>query len=232
MACRAAAPLALAAAIAVMSCCAGCGVEHLPPPQAPARDVPSPELVPTHGPAPGTGRVVVDANGEQAEVAMISATDDPSVVAITPLCTTPCVIDLPYGPHPLLFHSTTDPTRESEAEIDVGPRAKVLRHTMGERREPGTANTAGTAMIVIGAIAATTGVILLSAAAAGPDDGRGAIAPLGQAFTIAGAVSALFGIPLLLSDRPSERPGATTEWSLPSRYDEPSTSTVGSSTRR
>jgi len=218
----------LASASAMM----GCGVEHLPPPQAPARDAPAPELVPTHAPAPGTGRVVVDANGERAEVAMVSATDDPSMVAVTPLCTTPCVIELPYGPHPLLFHSTTDPARESEAEVEVGPRAKVLRHAMGERREPGTANTAGTAMIVLGAIAATTGVILLSAAAAGPDDGRVAIAPLGQAFTIAGAASALLGIPLLLSDRPTERPGATTEWSLPSRYDEPASSTVGSTTRR
>lgn len=199
----------------------GCGVEHLPPPQAPSREAPDASIVPAKAPPPGTGRVLLEANGEHAEVAEISATDDASVVAVTPLCTTPCVIDLPYGPHPLLFHSTTDPSRESEAEVDVGPRPKVLRHSLGERRDGGPAHTAGVAMIVLGAIAATTGAILWSASAAGPDEGRGSLAGVGQGVTVLGGASALLGIPLLFSDRPSERPGATTEWSLPSRYEEP-----------
>ncbi|MBS2016925.1 MAG: hypothetical protein JST00_28825 [Deltaproteobacteria bacterium] len=210
----------------------GCGVEHLPPPQAPSREAPQARDLPTSAPPPGTGRLVVDANGEQAEVAIVSPTQDPSVVAVTPLCTTPCVVDLPYGPHPLLFHSTTDPSRESETEVDIGPRPKVLRHSLGERREGGPAHTTGTAMIVLGAIAATTGIILWSAAAAGPDEGRGAMAGVGQAISIGGAAAALLGIPLVLSDRPTERPGTTTEWPLPSHVDEPVERGQASATRK
>lgn len=195
----------------------GCGAQHLPPPPAPLRSAPDTTLVPAQAPAPGTGRVLLEANGEPADVAVVSATDDPAVVAVTPLCTTPCVVDLPYGPHPLLFHSTTDPARESEAEVDVGPRPKVLRHSLGERREGGPAHTTGTALVVLGALAATTGLILWSAASA--DDRRGAMDATGQGMTIGGATTALLGLPLLLSDRPTERPGATTEWPLPSRYE-------------
>ncbi len=195
---------------AVMLC--ACSVERLPPPQAPTRDVPETVVVPIAAPPPGTGRVLLEANGEAAHVVEVSATDDPAVVGVRPVCTTPCVVDLPYGPHPLVFRSKQDPDRESETEVEIGPRPKIVRHALGERHDGGAAYTLGVVMLVLGSVAATTGGILWSAGAAGRSD---ALTPSAQSLTVAGGTTALLGLPLLLASRPTERPGATTEWALP-----------------
>lgn len=204
----------------------GCGVDARPPPAAPAREIPAGLEISQDPPPPGSGRVVLDANGERARVFEITGPPpgDPSesTVGVRPVCTTPCVVDLPYGPHPLVFQSVANGERQSEAAVDVGARAKVLRHSLGERSDGGGARTAGAALVVLGVIAATTGAILWAAGGAGSSDpgsltsSGSTLASAGQTLAGGGAGAALLGIPLLLIDRPVERQGTTTEWTLPS----------------
>ncbi|MBX3189013.1 MAG: hypothetical protein KF819_18475 [Labilithrix sp.] len=189
---------------------AGCSPEVLPPPRAPARHLPAEIDVPADAPPPGSGRVILDANGERAQV--VEALRDGDDDVVRPVClSTPCVVDLPYGPHPLVFRSVTDESRQSETEIEVGPRMKVLRHNLGERSDGGALNTLGVSLLVLGTLAATTGGILWLA---GASDRSASLEGPGRIVTGIGVGTMLLSLPLLIAGRPSERPGATTEWTL------------------
>jgi hypothetical protein len=199
----------------------GCGVQQLPAAAPPAKVVPTDLDVPAEPPAPGTGRVILDTNGEPAKVVEITGAATASsggysatIVGIRPLCTTPCVVDLPYGSHPLVLHSISDETHLSETEIDVGARAKVFRHTLGERKDGGALRTVGSSLLTLGVIAVTTGAILWLAGSAG-NNGSSSLVSNGQLVTGLGAGGILLSIPFLVAGRPTERPGATTQWNLP-----------------
>jgi hypothetical protein len=192
---------------------AGCGAEQLPPPAAPAREMPELDL-PDGPPATGTGRVIVDTNGEKARVSEIrgiatgvAGTEPVTVVDVRPLCTTPCVVDLPYGTHPLVLQSMTDESHQSTAELDVGPRPKIFRHTLGERTDGGTARTIGGSLLGLGAVTALSGGILWAVG--------GTLTTPGRITGGAGLSAMVVALPFLLFSRPTERPGATTEWTLP-----------------
>lgn len=200
----------------------GC-TEHLPPPSPPARELPKDVDLPTDPPPSGAGRVVIDANGDRAKVVEITGAASAAAgnyratfIGLRPLCTTPCVVDLPYGSHPLVLRSTTDASRISELELEVGPRPKIVRHELGERKNGGAANSIGSSVLVLGAITALTGGLLwgLGELSSKPDQPSGLVGP-GQVVTGVGAAGILLSIPLLVIGRPSERPGATTEWTLP-----------------
>lgn len=207
----------------------GCGVQQLPAARPPAKVVPTDVDVPVEPPAPGTGRVILDTNGERAKVVEITGAATASsggysatIVGIRPLCTTPCVVDLPYGSHPIVMHSLDDETRQSETELEVGARAKVFRHTLGERTDGGGLRTAGGSLLTLGILAATTGAILWLAGSA--NDGGSDLASTGQLVTGLGAGGILLSIPFLVVGRPTERPGATTQWNLPGSSPPPSAS--------
>jgi hypothetical protein len=198
----------------------GCGVEQLPPASAPARVVPIDVEVPSDPPAPGTGRVILETNGEPAKVVEITGAAtawnggySATIVGIRPLCTTPCVVDLPYGSHPLVLHSISDDTHQSEAEVDVGARAKVFRHTLGERKDGGGLRAAGASLLTLGILAAATGTILWLAGNASHNGGD--LAGNGQLVTGFGGAGIALSIPFLILGRPTERAGATTQWNLP-----------------
>lgn len=206
--------------IVTLAFLAGCGPQRLPPPQAPAREVPANVDVPDDPPAPGTGRVLLDADGEKAKVLEVTGSATAAaggytatIVGVKPLCTTPCVVDLPYGSHPLVFHSTTDEARASEVDLDVGPKPKVVRHAMGERRSGGAMQSIGSSLLVLGVLAAGTGAILWAVGSANPQGGS--LGSTGQLVTGIGAAGIAISIPLLILGRPTERPGATTEWTVP-----------------
>lgn len=211
--------------VAVASClllafASGCGTERLPAPAAPPREVPRDVDVPDEPPAPGTSRVVLDANGDKAKVIEVTGTASASaggyqafVVGVRPLCTTPCVVDLPYGSHPLMLRSTTDETRQSELDLDVGPKPKIVRHTLGERKDGGALRTVGASLLMLGITAAVTGGILWAVGSGAKSDG---LESTGQLVTGLGAGGIGLSIPLLIVGRPTERPGATTEWTVPS----------------
>ena len=181
-----------AASLLILLAGAGCHARELPAPAAPPRTVPD-VVVPADAPGPGSGRVVLEADGEKADVL-----DEKARV----LCTTPCVVDLAYGTHPLVFVSTSDRSRTSDVDVEVGEEAKVVRHRLGERHDGGAIRSLGFAVLVLGAVTAVAG------AAAWATDATDH-APL---ITGVGAGVAGLSLPILLFDRPTERPGATTEW--------------------
>lgn len=218
------------AGIVGVSLLAGCGVERLPPPSAPTKEVPENVDVPLEPPAPGTGRVILDTNGEKATAIEVTGSMtaaaggySATIVGLRPLCTTPCAVDLPYGSHPILLRSVSDPTRQSETALEVGSRPKVFRHELGERKDGGAVRTVGSSLVGLGALAALTGATLWGVAAltnsASSDVApRSSLDSTGQAITAIGLGAVVLGIPLLILGRPTERPGATTEWSLPGAY--------------
>ncbi len=203
---------------------AGCGTEHLPPPSPPPREVPTDVDLPAEPPPNGTGRVVIDANGERAKVVEITGSATAAAgnyratfIGLRPLCTTPCVVDLPYGSHPLVLRSTTDATRVSELELDVGPRPKIVRHTLGEKKDGGAPQAIGSTVLVLSVLTAATGALLwgLGELNSKPTGEPSGLIGAGQVITGIGGAGILLSIPLLVVGRPSQRPGATTEWTLP-----------------
>jgi hypothetical protein len=208
----------LGAAIGVLA--TGCGVQRLPAANPPAKVVPSDLDLPLDPPAAGTGRVILETNGEPAKVVEITGAATASsgrytatIVGVRPLCTTPCVVDLPYGSHPLVMHSLSDETHQSETELEVGARAKVFRHSLGERKDGGAARTVGSSLLTLGLLAVTTGAILWAAGASNTNGSD--LAGKGQLVTLLGAGGIGLSIPFLLVGRPTERPGSTTQWNLP-----------------
>jgi hypothetical protein len=167
---------------------AGCHAQEPPRPPVPMRSMPA-------EPEPGSGRIVLEAEGEKADVL-----DERARV----LCTTPCVVDLTYGAHPLVFVSAVDPSRTSDVDVEVGPTPKVVRHRIGDRYEGGPLRSLGFAVLVLGAVTAAGGV------AAWATD----TTEHGPLITAAGAGLAGLSLPLLFLDRPTERPGSTTEQTL------------------
>lgn len=204
---------------------AACGVRELPPPAAPSKDLPTDVDMPTDESPSGMGRVVLDANGQKADVVEITGASTAyagnvraTVVASRPVCTTPCVVDLTYGSHPLLFQSVTDDERASIAHVDVGPRVQVVRHEIGERHPPSAIGVGGVLLTTLGMVTAVTGGALWGGGAiASSADGRtSSLESTGQTVALVGLGAMVVGIPMLILGRPSERPGATTQWTLPS----------------
>lgn len=176
----------------------GCGSTRLSPPAAPPLAVAPPVVLPQVPPPSGSGRVVLEADGETADVLDEDAQR---------LCTTPCVLDLAYGAHPLVFVSTTDRTRTSDVEIEVGTEAKVVRHHIGERHDGGALRSLGFAVLVLGAVTAASGIAAWATDATEH-------APL---ISASGAGLAALSLPLFALDRPTDRPGSTTELTLVSK---------------
>lgn len=205
----------------------GCGVEQLPPGRAPSRVLPADVVVPAQPPAAGTGRVILDTDGEPASVVEITSGVMPahralagnatnaSNVSVKAICsTTPCVVDLPYGSHPIALRSTADESRQSEIELDVGARAKVFRHTLGERSDGGGLRVVGASMLTLGVLALAAGFVMWGAGGAS-SRGSPSLVTSGEVLAGGGAGGVLLAIPFLFMGRPTERAGATTEWSLP-----------------
>lgn len=199
-----------------------CGVEQLPPPAAPSRELPADLDVPPEPPPRGAGRVVLDTPGEKAQVHEITGVASAQagryhafVVGSRQVCTTPCVVDLPYGSHPLVFRSVGDPNRGSEVQLEVGSRPKVVRHAMGESHDGGAARVVGGSLLGLGIITGLTGALLWGIGGAVNKDGStSGLESTGKVLTGVGAAGIVVSIPLLWLGRPTKREGATTEWSL------------------
>lgn len=160
----------LASIVAIGS--SGCAVHSVAPPSpqpiAPTIDLPSTT------PPDGSGRVIVDVDGDPAKVSrVVESTTYPAdaehpewkmhnghVVLGTGtapiarreelLCVTPCVLDLRQGAHTFVFTSTADPTRTSTADVVVTPRPIVVRHALGREKPATPAYGAGEMASILG----------------------------------------------------------------------------------
>jgi hypothetical protein len=205
-----------------------CGDVQLPPPVAPAKELPTPPELPDDRTPEGAGRVVLDASGEKARVVEIAGATVESrgyqfqLVAQRAICaSTPCVVDVPRGPHRFVFVSHSDPTHMSDTEIDVGSRTKVVRHALGERIEHGALKAGSGAALTLGTLGAITGgsillvgaIVSSSPSTSDPNKGSGLVGAGGAVLGISAGVLAL-GITLGILGRTEVRQGSTTEWTL------------------
>lgn len=205
-----------------------CGDVQLPPPVAPTKELPTPPELPDDRTPEGAGRVVLDASGEKARVVEIAGATVESrgyqfqLVAQRAICaSTPCVVDVPRGPHRFVFVSHSDPTHMSDTEIDVGSRTKVVRHALGERIEHGALKAGSGAALTLGTLGAITGgsillvgaIVSSSPSTSDPNKGSGLVGAGGAVLGISAGVLAL-GITLGILGRTEVRQGSTTEWTL------------------
>jgi hypothetical protein len=208
-----------------------CSTRYLPPPAIPERVAPRADY-----PAPplrqGEGQVTFDVVGERARVERITSriqnvnlsagmtlgrrgvnTLSPTTqYTLAPLCETPCTVNLPLGPHEILF-SSTDPSssRASTVFVQSETTPTIVRHALGVQ----TTDLGGLiGSIVMGGFSLgallTGGALLLVHAPSNPStdgfDTAGFIT-LGV-----GAALATGAVLLGLSSRPTQQPGATVQW--------------------
>jgi hypothetical protein len=206
----------------------------MPAPAAPEKVVPT--IMNEPGPAAeGTGRVVLDAQGERARVIEITGTASGVItngyasaqvmsVATRPVCVTPCIADLSYGTHELVFTSQNDDEKGSNATVDVGAKPSIFRHTMGGRVTHPAAKIGGATAVTLGGIGALTGLSLFAAGAlsdsATPADptsttatnsGDGVKSTGLMILGVSGAVL-VAGVVLLILGRDEVQPGSSTQW--------------------
>lgn len=204
----------------------GCGYRDGAPVHAPARTVPVDVEPRTSPPAPGTTRVLLEANGERATVMEITSSTDAAATVYqngnsgialahsetqAPICMTPCFSDMKPGLHVLRFASEDD-LRESTAFIQVNDTPKVVRHAMGHKETTSIGNIVGSAMTISGATLLGTGATLYAVGEAKDGDHASPVlSSNGLAASGVGLGFMVIGIPLMLLTQPTRRAGSTTE---------------------
>jgi hypothetical protein len=207
-------------ALALVTSLTACGPREMPPPAAPAHEVP--DVAAKLGPTPaGRQWVVLDTPDDSAQVSSVS-----QVTGTTPrgyeiageathnLCTTPCVVDLRPGPHTLLF-TTDDASRTDHLDIVVEDAPLVVRHVL-ERTEGRSAG--GSILAGMGGSAAFAGGMLallgqVTENARGSTSGPG-LKNAGLGLLAIGGVALVGGLVLQFFQRGKHTPAATTQWNL------------------
>lgn len=222
------------ATAAVMLICFGQAacVRNLPPPPAPAQDMPKAvSNVPPD--IEGKSRVVIDVTNGPAQVDEVLATAQSAATdgrhtyvsygEITrPVClTTPCTVNLDYGQHNLRLVSKTSDQVGSVGTVDVGQSDSVFRHTMGQQSSGGAVHAIGVTSATLGILGALTGgtLLLVGAASSSSDDGTGSSG--GSGLTSVGAVTLgisagllALGIGMMIASPPTTQEGSSTQFSL------------------
>src|SRR5580692_12919282 len=131
---------------------AGCaGARHLDPPPIPAAIVPA-VAMPSTAPPPYVARVVFDVVDGPATIQFKTIQ---SIGAVwLPVCTTPCVADVPIGIQNVSFQLRSDPSRGDSDQVLFVPGTSVYRRALG-----GHDSNAG--LLVGGYFVAYTGVSTL-----------------------------------------------------------------------
>ena len=206
---------------------------HYDAPRSPDPVLPANLEMPPNPPAPGSGRAIIDVEGESAKVervidssaALPASSEDlgaghanPGAKARTELlCMTPCVVDMRRGAHVLWLRSPTDQTRSSVALINIPTSDKpiAVRHALGRSQGPSNAYTGGVFLTFIGGAFTFLGSVGLAGGglvrSLGDGSGGGLMA-FGLAFIGVGLAMGLPGLWLLMTNRAVHQPGATTMW--------------------
>lgn len=220
----------VARAMVAVCLAAGCSVRTLPPPQTPERVVPQIELE-SDPPPEGFGQVTLDTVGGPAHVEVVTAeisgftygrvgaygmTGSSFGMMTAPVCTTPCVANLPLGPHELVFESRVDPERVSRAEVQFTRRPSVFRYDVGLRQANVGSRLLGILTLSFGLSALMTGPLLVGLSDIGsspshPDAGSG-MATAGWAVTGVGGALTLVGALVMALMRPVQQDGSGVQW--------------------
>jgi hypothetical protein len=206
-------------------------VRNLPPPPAPAQELPKPVAnVPPD--VEGKSRVVIDVTNGPARVDEVMATAQSEATdgrhtyvsygEITrPVClTTPCAVNLEYGQHNLRLVSTNKDDVGSVGTVDVGQSDSVFRHTMGQQSTGGAVHALGTTSTILGLTGAILGgsFLLVGAISSGSNpDGTssgGGITTAGEVTLGIGVGLLALGIGMMIASPPTSQEGASTQFSL------------------
>lgn len=198
---------------------AGCFSPAQIPAIEPSRAIPEVEVEPPPPPTEGkTGRVAFDNEGGPAEVdeiveegsGAVRATDGHGNwitggsygVKTTPICRTPCVVDLPLGTHRVAVGAT-------RVSVTVSPKPTVVRVTQPEEDRLPTARYLGLFAMPLGATGVGVGGAALALdAASHKSEHRN----LGIAAISVGGVLLVTGIVASYLARGSTRPGGTRQF--------------------
>ncbi|MEO9232449.1 MAG: hypothetical protein ABI421_03860 [Polyangiaceae bacterium] len=210
-------------------------VRNLPPPPAPAQELPKPVAnVPPD--VEGKGRVVIDVTNGPAEVDEVLATAQSEATdgrhtyvsygeVTRPIClTTPCAVNFEFGQHNLRLVSKSDDHVGSVGTVDVGQNDSVFRHTMGTQSTGGVAHSLGVTSTILGLTGAILGGSLLFVGAVSSSsqaNADGTTSSSGSGLTGAGAVTLgigagllALGIGLMVASPPTIQEGSSTQFSL------------------
>jgi len=223
----------------------GC-VDHLPPASAPAKQIPLLSNPPPDSPpAAGNARVILDADGEKAWVSRVTGTtrtvgyrvDDVGAAPPQPggihqgllrsdelLCVAPCIVDLRAGAHEFVFARSDHADHETTATVVLPSNTTtVVRHRIGRTPHYSSSYTGGALLTLmgvgftaIGGTATAVGAAVPERDSAGEPSGKATFLTLGLVFLGVGLATGIPGALMLLNNRPSEQPGATTTWVEPS----------------
>lgn len=199
-----------------------CSTVTLPAPPVPAKEAPRlPE--PPNDPPWGYGRVVLDVVGERANAELLTSRTDTMAYVdawrafrheakATPLCRTPCTVDLPLGSHELRF-VTDDQDKTGTDFVVAAPKTTVFRHAPGEVFPQKGGQMAGAAMIGVGAPLAVIGGLVVVASQTSDkatDDAKtGAII-----FTASSVGLFALGALMFVFFPPKFRPSSSVQWEV------------------
>ncbi|MEO8797236.1 MAG: hypothetical protein ABI551_05065 [Polyangiaceae bacterium] len=196
----------------------------LPPPAAPAHEMPNASVeVPPE--VEGQATVVVDVTNGPARVdeviAQEAAATSNGVVAYGELTrnvclTTPCAVNLDYGQHNFRFTGTSDNERYGSGVVTAGRTDSVFRHTMGEHSSGGPVHGIGVATTSLGILGALVGASLLGTGAliqTSDTNGSGS----GSGLTTGGGVTlgiglVAIGIGMMVASPTTNQEGSSTQF--------------------
>jgi len=192
----------------------------LPARTQPSRDRPSIAIEPGP-PPPGTGRVVLDSTDGPTEVQEVVAYASgeaygargfgfASATSTKPICETPCVADLPYGNHHLLF-GRDDANARYEATVVAGAKPSVYRVAPSVTTGP-SARGLAVVIDVLALSALIFGPVVMANASKAPSDVRENYQAAAVAVTVAGVVALGVGLVVDFAGRGTIQPGSGVQW--------------------
>lgn len=233
--------------VAVGATSTSCG-RVLPAPEAPARVLPTFSDLPDSI-AINEGRAIIDSAGEPARVYSVQSVSHGvtgghapangifgsqpehgvSSTGMTPLCLTPCAIDVLRGYQYLFFESLQDPNRHSYADLNIqDQRTTVLQHRMGKDAAYSGAWIGGAMSTAMGIGLTLMGGALLASSfgmdninkpssSSGMESANSgsSLRSIGLGVLGAGVTLDVVGLWFMLRDQPTRQPGSTTMWVVP-----------------
>lgn len=182
------------------------GTRRLDPPPAPAAIVP-PVAFPAEPPPPGTGRIVLDVVDGPSDVQIKVL--QPVGAIWSPLCTSPCVVDLPQGPHELNFSLRSDHGHSDTDTVMVPPATSMYRRQLAQRESSPALLVGGYAIGYTGITVLLTGLLL-----AAFENGLGDGGHVGRNTALVGAAMTAGGGLMFYYGWPTEQPSAVTHVGL------------------
>jgi len=145
----------------------GCQTRTIAPPPTPAKAIPL-QLSIKGAPGPDRGRIILDVVDGPSRVELLhSGKAHASVGGTTAsvqyghsrtICVTPCVADLPHGPHKLKFTLSANERRQGEAFVNIDAKESAYRYALGMKKNNAWKGWVGWPTAVFGVALGVSGI--------------------------------------------------------------------------